>query len=204
MSIANLSESDRQELNRYVEDFVRYAVEVREFSEQAQAVGVPPVAFLRHVGMRVREDRPLQPALNEFRPVAEKRYGEGTFREDEVRELLEEAIRSQRECEHLKKVLRGYQVDQFAIEKYVEIRAHNPLDRGLSHLREIGLLAGSELVDAKSASVDPVAAQSTADQQKQVDQKESAVKARHQERMRMLVDVAIGLGIGASALLMLT
>lgn len=79
MSIANLSESDRQELNRYVEDFVRYAVEVREFSEQAQAVGVPPVAFLRHVGMRVREDRPLQPALNEFRPVAEKRYGEGTF-----------------------------------------------------------------------------------------------------------------------------
>lgn len=206
MSIANLSESDRKELNRYVEDLVRYAVEVREYSEQAQAVGVPPVAFLRHVGMRLSEDRPLEPALNEFRPVAEKRFGEGTFREEEVRELLEEAIRSQRECEHLKKILRGFKADQFAIEKYVEIRSHNPLDKGLAHLREISLLAGAEL-EALTGPVQSSEAGATSAEnpgQKALQKTSAAVAARRSATMRLLVDVAIGLGIGASALMLLT
>ncbi|MDO6460605.1 hypothetical protein Q4485_07850 [Granulosicoccaceae sp. 1_MG-2023] len=199
MSIANLSESERRDLDRYIEDMVTHAVDLREATEQAQALGVPPVAFDRHAGMRVREDRPIAQALNEFRPVAEARLGKGTFREQEVGELLEKAVLSRREYEHLKRVVRGFKADQFAIEKYVEIRAHNPLDKGLSHLREMNALAGyqAEAAPQASGSGEPV-------QKATAEQVSARRSARRSWLKGLVVDVALGLGIGVSALMLLT
>ncbi len=198
MTIESLDEKALNELRVIIEEMTENAVSSREKKEQAFALGLPRNRFVRLINKKAaNDDFSVDEELADMRSVVEKNHGKDAYNDAEVRNLLGDLVLLEQEIGHYRKVIKRFDVDNFAINKLVEIKSHSPLDQGKGLLREIFKLAGRDenVVENQAAN--------DSSQHVKDDAKAEAQDSLWKSKRQLIVDAVLGISLGVVAIKLL-
>lgn len=204
MPFDKLNADDKKELRDVIDKMTAIQVDTTAKKELASGMGLPPVVLAQAVTIKVNNpSAPLVALIKRMRESVEQRLGSGAFNKSDVLELIDVLVMNQQDLRHYQKILNGFDVDNFIVNKLVEVRSRSPLDAGHGLLKEMIAIAGvSDDVqaevpeDAESADGENKVAGATPALRKQR-LKEAA------ESRKTLWEVALGIGLGMSAIALL-
>ena len=200
MAFKSLTNKDKKELRDIIDQMTAVSVDSFEKVEMAIALGCPRGQFMSVVNMKTENDSiELKPLLNNLKTKVNEKLGDGAFDEEEVTLLIESLVRNNHDLIHFRKLVSGFSVSAFVINKIVEIRTRSPLDSGKALFSELFHIEGvdpteEELVgeNVNSGGVEEGGAE-----------KESIGTYFNPETRKMVMDIALGVGLGVSAIALL-
>lgn len=202
MAFKGLTNKDKKELRDVIDEMTAVSVDSFEKVEMAVAYGCPRGQFMSIVNMKTENDElVLEPLLNRLKDKVEEKLGDGAFDEEEIVSIVDSLVRNNRDLMHFRRLVGGFNVSSFVVNKIVEIRTRSPLDSGHTLFAELFQIEGVEPSDKELTGEDD----SDLDVEVITSQNsnEKLMGFINPETRKMVVDIALGVGLGVSAIALL-
>lgn len=200
MAFKDLTDKDKKELRDVIDEMTAVSVDSFEKVETAIAYGCPRGQFMSMVHLKTEnDDLPLEPLLNDLKKKVEDKLGEGAFDEEEIVLILDSLARNNRDLMHSRKLLSGFKVSPFVVNKIVEIRTRSPLDSGQALFSDLFQIEGIEASAGELVGMDENSSIDHANKSSI----EEPVAFFDPEVKKLLTDIMLGIGLGVGAIALL-